>query len=124
VRGYGRTLAEAFEQAAQALGAAIADLERISEVDTVDIRCEAPDAELLLVDWLNAVIYEMSTRGMCFGRFAVELDGLRLRGRAFGEPLDAAKHDLGVEAKGATYTALRVERSASGEWLAQCVIDV
>jgi tRNA nucleotidyltransferase (CCA-adding enzyme) len=66
----------------------------------------------------------MTTRRMCFGRFAVELDGLRLHGRAFGETLDAAKHYLGVEAKGATYTALRVEHRTDGHWLAQCVIDV
>jgi SHS2 domain-containing protein len=124
VRGYGRTLAEAFEQTALALGAAVADPSRIAETETVEILCEAPDEELLLVDWLNAIIYEMTTRHLCFGRFTVKLDGSRLHGRAFGEALDAAKHDLGVEAKGATYTALRVERRAGGDWLAQCVIDV
>ena len=124
MRGYGRTLAEAFEQAAQALGAAVADLGRISEAAAVDISCEAPDEELLFVDWLNALIYEMTTRRMCFRRFTVAIDGLRLRGRAFGEVMDPAKHDLGVEAKGATYTALRVEHRGDGDWLAQCVIDV
>ena len=35
-------------------------------------RCEAPDLELLFVEWLNAVIYEMAVRNMLFGRFAVQ----------------------------------------------------
>jgi SHS2 domain-containing protein len=124
VRGYGRTQAEAFEQAALALAAAVVDVREVAAVETVEIVCEAPNEELLLVDWLNAVIFEMSTRKLCFGRFTVELDGTRAHGRASGEPLNAAKHKLGVEPKGATYTALRVARGRDGLWLAQCVVDV
>jgi tRNA nucleotidyltransferase (CCA-adding enzyme) len=124
VRGYGATLAEAFEQTALALAAAVADLGTVATATAVDIRCEAPDAELLLVDWLNALIFEMATRNMCFARFRVELDGLVLNARAWGEPIDATRHDLVVEPKGATYTALRVAQTVDGVWLAQCVIDV
>ena len=47
-------------------------------------RCEAPDDELLLVDWLNALIYEMATRHMLFGRFAVSLRRPRARGQGVG----------------------------------------
>jgi SHS2 domain-containing protein len=124
VRGYGVTLAQAFEQAALALAAAITDLRTIGTTTAVEIRCEAPDDELLLVDWLNALIYEMATRNVCFARFRVELDGLRLHGTAWGEAVDVARHDLAVEPKGATYTELRVARTPDGAWLAQCVIDV
>ena len=124
VRGHGATLAEAFEQAALALAAAVVDSRQIATTESVDIACEAPNEELLLVDWLNALIFEMSTRNVCFGRFSVAIDGARLRGRAFGEPLNPAKHDFGVEPKGATYTALRVARETDGTWLAQCVVDV
>jgi tRNA nucleotidyltransferase (CCA-adding enzyme) len=124
VRGHGRTLAEAYEQAALALAAAVVDPRAVAATASIDIACEAPNEELLLVDWLNAVIYEMTTRNLCFASFSVETDGKRLRAQARGEPLDAAKHDLGVEAKGATYTALRVAREADGTWLAQCIVDV
>jgi tRNA nucleotidyltransferase (CCA-adding enzyme) len=124
VRGYGDTLARAFEQTALALAAAVVDPRTVADSELVEIDCEAPNEELLLVDWLNAIIYEMATRNLCFARFAVEIDGRRLHGRAWGEPLDARKHDLGVEAKGATYTALRVAREANGLWLAQCIVDV
>jgi tRNA nucleotidyltransferase (CCA-adding enzyme) len=124
VRGHGRTLAEAFEQAALALAAAVVDPRAVAATASIDIACEAPNEELLLVDWLNAVIYEMTTRNLCFASFSVETDGTRLRAQARGEPLDPAKHELGVEAKGATYTALRVAREADGMWLAQCIVDV
>ena len=51
---------------------------------SVEVTCEAPDIELLLVEWLNAIIYEMAVRNMLFGRFAVRIDGTRLDGDAVG----------------------------------------
>lgn len=124
VRGTGATQAEAFEQVALALTAVVTDPTGIAPDATVPIRCEAPDAEQLLYDWLNAVIYEMATRRMLFGRFAVTLDGTRLAAEARGETVDRARHRPAVEVKGATYTALAVTRGADGTWSAECVVDV
>jgi tRNA nucleotidyltransferase (CCA-adding enzyme) len=124
IRGYGASPAQAFEQAALALTAAVTDPANVAARETVAITCTAPDLEILLVDWLNALVYEMATRRMCFGRFEVQIDGDRLQARAHGEPVDAAKHEPAVEVKGATYTALRVAERPRGSWLAQCVIDV
>lgn len=124
VRGYGPSLAAAFEQAALALTAAITDIECIRTSDCVDIACRAPEGELLLVEWLNALIYEMATRGMLFARFSVTIEDSRLSAKAWGEALDIGRHQPAAEVKGATYTALQVSRRADGEWLAQCVIDV
>lgn len=124
VRGVGPTREAAFEQAALAMTAVVADPARIAPETAVSIRCEAPDDEMLLVDWLNALILEMAARHMLFSRFDVSLDGRHLRATAWGEPVDRAKHQPTVEIKGATYTELRVGRDESGEWLAQCVVDV
>jgi tRNA nucleotidyltransferase (CCA-adding enzyme) len=79
---------------------------------------------LLLVDWLNALILEMAARHMLFSRFEVSLDGHRLHATAWGEAVDVEKHQPAVEIKGATYTELKVNKGESGEWLAQCVVDV
>jgi tRNA nucleotidyltransferase (CCA-adding enzyme) len=38
--------------------------------------------------------------------------------------MDTDKHQLAVEIKGATYTALRVAQEKNGYWVAQCVVDV
>ena len=124
VRGAGATRDEAFEQAALALTAVVADPATVAATTEVEIRCAAPDDELLLADWLNALIYEMATRRMLFGRFTVTLAGHSLAARAWGEPVDRARHRPAVEVKGATYTGLSVARRDDGTWVAQCVVDV
>jgi len=124
VRGFGSDCAEAFGQAAVAMVAIISDPATIRADHRVLIRCEAPDAESLLYDWLNALIYEMAVRRMLFSRFEVQLAGTHLQAAAWGETVDRARHRPAVEVKGATYTALKVMRGADGRWLAQCVVDV
>jgi SHS2 domain-containing protein len=123
VRGLGASKGEAFEQAALALTAAVTDIGSVAPREAVRVQCAAPDEELLLVDWLNALVYEMSTRRMLFSRFKVELSDGHLSGEAWGEAVDPARHHPAVEVKGATYTTLRVARDGDA-WLAQTVIDV
>lgn len=123
IRGYGATRSEAFEQAAIAMTAVVTDPAAVQPREAVVIECEAPDDELLLAEWLNSLIYEMATRKMLFSRFAVQLDGTRLSGQAWGERADVARHHPAVEIKGATYTGLRVARD-NDEWMAQTVVDV
>lgn len=124
VRGIGASREEAFEQAALAMTAVITDPVKVIATEPIALTCRAPDDELLLVDWLNALIYEMATRKWLFGRFEVHIKDHVLTARAWGEPMDTDKHQLAVEIKGATYTALRVAREANGAWVAQCVVDV
>jgi SHS2 domain-containing protein len=124
VRGRGATLAEAFAGAAMAMTAAICDPTRVTARQSVAIECEAPDSELLLVDWLNALVYEMSTRRMLFSRFDVTIENHHLRAIAWGEPVDTARHEPTAEVKGATYCELKVARTPDGDWLAQCIVDV
>ena len=123
LRGFGATAAEAFEQAGQALTAIVTQAE-VEPAIPVEVRCEAPDLELLFVDWLNAIIYEMAVRRMLFGRFTVRIENMRLAGTLWGEPVDVARHAPACEPKGATYTALRVAVDERGLWSAACVVDV
>jgi tRNA nucleotidyltransferase (CCA-adding enzyme) len=122
--GYGPTPATAFENAALALTAIVADPRKIAAGESVAIACEAPDLDVLLVEWLNALIYEMATRRMLFSRFAVAIDGGRLTGTAWGEVVNRDRHRPAVEPKGATFTELRVAPKPGGGWLARCVVDV
>ncbi len=124
VRGIGSTKEKAFEAAGLAVTAVITDLASVSPMQAVQIACEAPDEELLLVDWLNALVYEMATRKMLFSRFTVHLNDHSLHATAWGEPIEVARHQPAVEVKGATYTALSVKRDEQGRWIAQCVVDV
>ena len=123
VRGFGTTAAEAFEQAGLALTAIVTNA-AVEPATPVEVSCEATDLELLFVDWLNTIIYEMAIRDMLFARFAVTIDGTRLRATLWGESVDVARHTPACEPKGATYTALRVAQDAGGLWSAGCVVDV
>ena len=124
VCGLGPDPAAAFEQAAIAMMAVITDPVRVRPRTAVTVQCAAPSLELLLVEWLNALVFEMATRRMLFGAFSVEIEDTNLRGEARGEPVDRARHAPGAEVKGATYTCLAVSRDAPGHWSAQCVLDV
>lgn len=124
IRGSGPTLGEAFEQAALAMTAVIIDPAEIAESQSIEIAVSATDKEMLLVEWLDALIYAMATRRMLFGRFQVEVHDHTLHARAWGEPIDVPRHRPGVEIKGATLTELRVWRDRQDIWHAQCVVDV
>ena len=124
VRGIGASKEEAFEEAATALTAVLTDVNQLEPKNFVKVVCEAPNDELLFVDWLNVIVYEMATRKMLFSKFQVQIDRGRLEGTIWGQPVDVAKHQPAVEVKGATYTELAVKRREDGKWVAQCVVDV
>jgi SHS2 domain-containing protein len=124
IRGIGLSKEAAFEQAGLAMTAVITNLDSVAPSQAVPITCEAPDDELLLVDWLNALVYEMATQKMLFSRFTVCFNNHSLHATAWGEPIEVARHQPAVEVKGATYTELSVKRDEHSRWIAQCVVDV
>ncbi|NGZ11442.1 MAG: archease [Nitrospira sp. LK70] len=124
VRGIGLTKEAAFEQAGLALTAVITEPTSVASTQALSITCEAPDDELLLVDWLNALVYEMATRKMLFSCFAVRFNNHSLYATVWGEPIEVARHQPAVEVKGATYTELSVKQDEQGRWIAQCIVDV
>ncbi len=124
VRGIGPSKEQAFEQAAIAMTAVITDPKTIKLEQRVNITCEAADDEMLLVNWLNSLLYEIATRRMLFGRFEVFINKSRLSALAWGEKLDISRHSPAVEVKGATVTELSVKKDKQKRWIAQCVVDV
>lgn len=124
IRGIAPTLEQAFEQAAVAMTSVVTDLDLVSASKGVPIHCEAPDTELLLVSWINELIYEMAVNSLLFNRFEVAIANGKLSATAFGEAVDRQKHQPAVEIKGATFTELHVYQQTDGMWLAQCVVDV
>ncbi len=124
VRGIGRTVAQAFEQAALALTAVVTDPAGLQMREVRRLECEAAELDDLLYQWLNAVIYEMSAERLLFGHFDVVIDRGRLTATLTGEPVVPERHQPAVEVKGATYTELRVAQRTDGLWYAQCIVDV
>ncbi len=124
VRGVGASREEAFAQAALALTSVITDLAKVQPKQAVDIECKEQDNDLLFLCWLSSLLYEMDTRGMLFSRFEIEAVEGGLRARAWGEPVEVARHEPAVEVKAATYADLKAERQSDGTWIAQCIVDV
>ena len=124
IRGIGPTMAEAFAQAAVAMTAVITDPRNVLPREKITVTASDPDPELLFVDFLNAVIFEMAKQHMLFSQFQVTLEDGRLTAMARGEGIDIARHQPSVEVKGATYTELSVKQLGDGLWVAQCVVDV
>ena len=124
VRGIGATKAEAFEQASLALTAVVAELDAVEPAEPLEISCRADDDEMLLVEWLNRLIFEMSTRRMLFSRFDIFVGEKQLKARIWGEAIDVERHKPAVEVKAVTYYELKVAQEANGRWIAQCVVDV
>lgn len=120
--GRGKRIEEAFEHAATAMFAMMADPAQIRPQASVAIEFEEADAELALVTWLNLLLGQARSRALIFGRFRLRRDGARWSGTAEGEPWRDGL-ERGVEVKGATLTSLAVTQQ-DGIWEARCVVDV
>lgn len=123
IRGFGNTIEEAFANAARAMYSVMFDISSIRPVVERAVTAAASDTELLLLEWLNALLALSDIERVVFSEFEVKIDGGRLQGRAKGEPLDRNRHGAIVEVKAATLHMLKVEK-IDGRYVAQCVVDV
>jgi len=127
LRGRGKSISEAFCEAARALFNLMVDLEEFSPIHSKEVSLSAERLDLLLVAWLAELLAEKDLSGTYFSRFQIvvsqEKDRSHLVGRALGETLSPGRHRTKVEVKGITYSGLEVSE-CGGEWIAQCVVDI
>jgi len=123
IRAIAESLNSAFEEAALALTAIVTEPNNVAKIESVKIECSAENNELLLVNWLNSVIYETAVRKMLFSRFEVRIENLKVSATIWGEKINQQKHSPAVEPKAVTYNQLSV-KNENGKWTVQCVIDV
>jgi SHS2 domain-containing protein len=111
------------EAAAGLFSVIVTDLGSVKPTVQREVCLPADDMELLLFDWLKALLYWFDCEHLLFGKFAVKLTEAGLTGTAWGEPLDRARHQLEHEVKAITYHGLCVEQTADG-WLAEIIVDI
>ncbi len=117
-------LNDLFVESAQALFSTVVEnLDTIRSEVQVDVRLEEDDPSYLLFDWLNELLFQFDSKHLLFGRFEAAIEGNRLVGTAWGEPIDRARHVLDHEIKAITYHGLTVEKSANG-WRAEVIVDI
>lgn len=113
-----------FEQSALALCSLLCDPATVEPRHAVGLEAEAPMHDLLLVAWLNELLYRFEADSLVFHSFAIGVLGARtLSGSAFGEPLDPARHAAHAGVKAVTYHGLALRRTGKG-WDATVVLDV
>jgi SHS2 domain-containing protein len=123
----GRSLSEIFHAAAEALLAATIghpEAVRPAVVRTLDFTDD--DLELLLLRFLNELIYLRDAEGLVLRprRVACRVDGrIELHAELAGEPLDPARHEQACDVKAATAHGLAVVR-AGDVWQANVTLDV
>jgi len=107
----GATLAEAFANAAYGLFSIIAELKGVRATESRQLELSEDDAEALLFEWLNRLIYLFDTEMLIFKRFEItSLDERQLKAVCYGEQYDPSRHKLKTGVKAATYHLLRVDR--------------
>jgi SHS2 domain-containing protein len=125
VRAWGATEEAVFEEAARGVFWLVCDPGTVGASERLAVNVESPSGEhdLLLVAWLNELLYLFETRRILFSEFRVlELAGGALRAEVAGETM-GPRHVVCGGVKAATYHALRLEHTADG-WQAEVILDV
>lgn len=123
-RAWGRTVAELFETAAEAMASIALELEEISPRIEYPLSAAGADTEALLVNWLSEVLYWMDGERIAFRRFRVDrITPERVEGAGAGEPCDPARHHARIIVKAVTYHQLRVTETPEG-WRAEVYLDI
>jgi SHS2 domain-containing protein len=99
----------------------------VSASGSKDLELEAPDLEILLVDWLNEAIVWFEIDGLVLSDAEIQLDeadsGWRLSGSVQGESYDTERHTLKTLIKAVTYHRLSIECRPEG-WRAKFLLDL
>jgi SHS2 domain-containing protein len=121
---YGRDWRELLENAAAAMLALACDPASIEERLSREVQGRGEDREALLFDWLADILAVMDSEKLFFRRVEVahEAPGT-VRGTAYGERYDKARHRAGTYIKAVTFHQLRVEQTTDG-WKATVYLDV
>jgi len=111
---YGKTMEEAFQNAALALFEVITDTTKIEPSTVKEIVIESEDPLALLYDWLDELIFLHDSEYLVFSTFNIEIqkikeDKYRLEGTARGEPFNQDKHEIREDVKAVTYHLMDIK---------------
>jgi SHS2 domain-containing protein len=120
---HGEELREVFANAARAMFSLIVDLDAVGETIYREVKVSGDDEEVLLVEWLNELLYLFDAQSIVFKKFEIlDLSRTALRAKVYGEEVNPSHHKLKMGIKAATYHMLRVEKCDG--FKAQVLFDV
>jgi len=113
VVAYGKTLEEAFENAALATFETMTDTEKVEPRVEDELEVEGHDEKELLYNWLEGLIVKFEVTENLYSRFKVSTirespNGLEMEARIWGEPFNPDKHPQKVGVKAITYHQMEI----------------
>jgi len=116
IAAYGKSLAEAFENAALAMFETMAYTERVKDLEEESVEVEGDDEEALLYSWLEELLLKFEIEGKLYSRFKVDEirtspEGYVLEARIWGEPYDRERHGSKTDVKAVTYHRMEILRN-------------
>ena len=113
-RSYGKTLEEAFENAALAMFEVMTDTAKIELLTHKEIMIESEDPMALLYDWLDELIFLHDSENLIFNSFKIEItqikhDTYHLAGKVWGETFNPDKHESREDVKAVTYHLMGIK---------------
>ena len=124
IRATAPTLRELFLAMAQGLVELIAEDSRLSPLQARPIHLTAPDADALLLAWLQELLFWFSTDRFLPVVYALdEVSPTSLRGTVRGDVFDPTRHAQGREVKAITRHRLSVRQEAGG-WRGEVIVDI
>jgi SHS2 domain-containing protein len=123
------SLPDLFETAARGLFHLMIDPDRHPSTEQVTLEQDAPDLEMLMVRWLNELLYQFEVHHRLFSRFEVKVveqgtEGWHLEARAHYRPITPEAIEWeGAPVKSVTYHGLDL-RQQEGHWRLRFYVDV
>jgi SHS2 domain-containing protein len=123
-RIWGKTRSKLFENAGRALSATLTDIRYLRRRETREVKLESSDLEVLLVDWLNHLLYLYDVEGFLGRDFqVVSLTDEHLEVKVKGDIFDENRHPAKTAVKAATFHNLEIRPEDDG-WQATVVLDL
>jgi SHS2 domain-containing protein len=115
VRAHGKTMEEAYENAAVSMFETMTDTSKISPLLEEIVEVEAEDQYALLYSWLEALLVKFETENMLYSKFQIvswkeTADIFKIKAKVWGEKYDPKKHPQKVGVKAITYHLMVIIR--------------
>ncbi len=122
-RAYGKTLEEAFENAALATFQIMTDVSKVEKKHELNIKIKGNTSETILYNFLEELIFLMDSEAFLLAEAEVEFDYGILKAKLIGDYQKDFKYDVHTYVKAVTYNDLLVKEKEGG-WLIQIVHDI
>ena len=115
IRAHGKTMEEAYENAALAMFETMTDSEKIAQIQEQTLEVEAEDQYALLYNWLEALIVKFETENILYSKFQISdwketAETFKFKAKVWGEKFDSQKHPQKVAVKAITYHRMVIIR--------------